>query len=102
MLYLVELDAELSNLLRARTIGLEDGAGIFALTFRTRDFVARRVLVTLQTFELGYQPAATVLQNRERFELAVGVHAAALQPALHVFLVISNKSRIKHDGILIN
>ena len=70
MLDLIELDAELADLLRPLTVGLEDGARVFALPLRARDFVAGRILLALQTFELGNQPPAAVLERRQLLELA--------------------------------
>ena len=79
VLHLVQLDAELPNLLRPLAIRVEDGARVLALPLRSRHFVAGRVLVALQPLELGNQPSAPVLQRGQLFELAVDVHAAALQ-----------------------
>ncbi len=70
---------ELPNLLRPLPVGLEDAARVFALPLRARDFVARRVLLALQPFELGNQPAPPVLERRELLELAVDVHPAVLR-----------------------
>ncbi len=89
---------KLSNLLRPLTIGLEDVARVLALPLRARNLVARRILIALQPLELGNQPAPPVLERRKLFELGIGVHAAILQPAFDVFLVIAHISRVKHGG----
>jgi len=102
MLDLIELDAELSNLLRPRAIGVDNLFGVLPLTLRARNLVAGRVLIAFQPFELRDQPPATVLEYCEGLELAIGVDAAFREPGLHVFLVIAHKSRIKHGGILID
>ena len=69
---------DLPNLLRPLPVGLEDAAGVLALPLRARDLVARRVLLALQPFELGNQPAPPVLERRQLLELAVDVHPAVL------------------------
>ena len=100
LLDLIQLDAQLSNLLRPLPVRLEDAARVLALPLRARDLVAGRVLLALQPFELGNQPAPPVLERRELLELAVDVHAAVLQPAFHFVLVVAHVSRIKHGGIV--
>ena len=71
-------------------------ARVLALPLGPRHFVARRVLLALQPLELGNQAAAPVFERRQLLELAVRVHAAALQAAFHVLLMLSHVSRIQH------
>ena len=100
VLDLVELDAELADLLRPLAIRLENRARVFALPLRARDFVARGILLALQPLELGYQPAPSVLERRKRFEVAVDVHAALVKPSTHLVRVVAHENRVKHDEIL--
>ena len=100
LLDLIQLDAKLSNLLRPLTIGLQDAARVLALALCARNLVAGRILIALQSFELGNQPAPLVLERRQLFELAVSVHPAILQTAFDVFLVIAHINRVKHGEIV--
>ena len=100
LLDLIELDAQLPNLLRPLPVRLEDAARVLALPLRARDLVAGRVLLALQPFELGNQPAPPILERRQLLELAVDVHPAVLQPAFHVVLVIAYVGRVKHGEIV--
>ena len=100
LLDLIELDADLPNLLRPLPVGVEDAARVFALPLRSRHLIARRVLLPLQPFELGNQPAPAVLEHRQLLELAVDVHPAALEPAFHVVPMIAYVSRVKHGEIV--
>ncbi len=100
LLDLIQLDAELPDLLRPLTVRFEDAARVLALPLRARNLVAGRVLLALQPFELGNQPAPPVLERRQLLELAVDVHPAVLQPAFHFVLVIAHVSRIKHCEIV--
>jgi len=97
---LIQLDAQLSNLLRALTVRLENGAGVLALSLCASNFVAGRVLFAFHSFELGNQPPPPVLERGQLFELAVGVHSAALQAAFHFILVVAYVSGIKHCEIV--
>ena len=90
MFDLIELDGELAYLLRALTVRLEDTARVLPLTLRPRHFVAGRILIALQTFELRNQPASPVFERRELLEIALYVPAAVLQPAPDFFLVIAH------------
>ena len=97
---LIELDAELAYLLRALPVRLEDTARVLPLTLGPRHFVAGRILIALQTFELRNQPASPVFERRELLEVALDVPAAVLQPAPDFFLVIAYVCRVKHGEIV--
>ncbi len=100
LLHLIELDAELPNLLRPLTVGVEDGACVFALPLRPRDFVAGRVLLALQPFELGNQAPPPGFERRELLELGIDGPAAVLHPAFHLVLVVAHERWIKHGEIV--
>ena len=89
LLDLIELDGELAYLLRALPVRLEDTARVLPLTLGPRHFVAGRILIALQTFELRNQPASPVFERRELLEIALHVPAAVLQAASDFFLVIA-------------
>src|SRR5581483_4167070 len=100
MFNLVELDRELPDLLGPLPIGLENAARVLLLPLRTGDFVARRVLVAFQPFQLRNQPTPAVLQRGKRLELAVQIQSALLEAAAYLVLMVANKSRIQHGEIL--
>ena len=100
MLDLIELDAQLADLLCPLAIRLENRRRVFALALRARDFVAGGILLALQPLEVGDQPAASVLERGKRFEVAVDVHAALVKPSTHLVLVVAHENRVKHDEIL--
>ena len=79
MLDRVELDAELLDLLRARAVGFLDRRRVLALPLGARDLVARRVLLPLQPFDLGNQPAARGLERGDLLERLVGIEPAVAQ-----------------------
>ena len=97
LLNLIELDAQLANLLRALTIRVENAAGILPLSLCPGHFIACSVLLALQPFELGNQPPAAILQRRERFQLSIDVHAALLHPSTYLFLMLADECRIQHE-----
>ena len=99
-LHLIELDAELADLLGTLPVRLKDRARVAALPFRPRHFVAGRVLFAFQTLELGDQPPPPVLQHGQLFELAVDGQTAAFEAALHLFLVVAHVCGVKHDEIV--
>jgi UTP--glucose-1-phosphate uridylyltransferase len=100
MFDLIELDAELADLLRSLAVRFEDRARVFSLTLGARNLIAGRILIALQTFELGNQTPAPVLQRGELFELAVNRETAAFQAALHLVLVVADVRRVKHAEIV--
>jgi UTP--glucose-1-phosphate uridylyltransferase len=100
MLHLIQLNAELTYLLRPLAIRLEDGARVFSLPLGSCHFVPGRVLLTLETFELGNQPPAPILQRRKLLQLAVHAEAASFQAALYLFLMFAHVCRIKHGEIV--
>ena len=76
LLDLIDLDLELADLLRARFVRRENVRGVLALALRARHFVARRVLIALEPFELGDQSAPARLERRQLLELGVRLQAA--------------------------
>ncbi len=100
LLDLIELDAELADLLRPLTVRFEDDARVLTLALRARDFVASRILIALQPFKLGDQPPPAVLENGQLLELAFDLKPAVLQAPLHLVLMVAHISRIEHGGIL--
>ena len=100
LLDLIELDADLADLLRSLAVRFENCAGVLALALRARDFVARGILIALQPFEVGNEPPPAVLENGQLLELAFDQKPAVLQAPLHLVLVVAHISRIEHGGIL--
>jgi UTP--glucose-1-phosphate uridylyltransferase len=92
----IQLHAELFDLLPARAIGLLHGRGVESLTLRTRDLVARRVLLALQSFELGDDAAPRVFERGNLLERLVGIEPAAAEAGANDVDVISNKCGIEH------
>jgi hypothetical protein len=100
LLDLIQLDTELANLLRSLAIGVEDGARVFALPLRSRNLVARRILIALQPFEIGNETPPPILECRQLLELSVGIDAAAVESTSYLFAVIAYVCRIKHCEIV--
>ena len=96
LLDLIQLDADLADLLRPLAVCLENRACVLPLALRARDFVAGRVLIALQALELGDEPPAPVFQRGQLLELAVDIQPTALEAPLHFLLVLPYESRIKH------
>src|SRR5206468_1344309 len=91
----VELGAQLFDLLRARAVRFLDRRGVEALTLRARDLVARRILKTLQAFELGNDPPARVLERRDVLERLVAIDAPIAQACAHGLGMIANKGGVE-------
>jgi len=79
MLDRVELEAFLLDLLGPRPIGFLYRRRVLPHALGTRDLVARRVLLTLQPFELGDDPPPRGLERCDLFERLVGIEAAVAQ-----------------------
>ena len=94
----IELEAELLDLLRARPVRFLDRRRVVPLPLRLRDLVARRVLLALQTFELGDEPAPRRFERRDVLERLVGIEAAVAQAGADLFDVIADVGRDRACG----
>ena len=92
----VDLDFELANLLGPGLVRGEDAGGIEALPLGARDFVAGRVLLPLQPFELRDEPAPARLERRELFELRIRIETAAAKARANLLHVISRVHGVEH------
>src|SRR5436190_20624338 len=92
----VELCVGLLDLRRAVAVGLLNFRGVLPLPLRSGDLVSRGVLLALQPFDLGQQPAATGLEGRKLLELARQVDAAIGNCGLDGGDVVSEKGGIDH------
>jgi hypothetical protein len=96
LLHLIELDLELTDLLRARLVRGEDRRRILAPPLRARDFVTRGVLVALQPLELRDQAAAAVLERRELLELRIRLQTAMHEAGPDDFHVLTHVRGVEH------
>jgi len=92
----VELRVGLLDLRRTLAVGLLNFRGVLPLSLRFGHLVSRRVLLALQSFELGQEPATTGLERRKLLELARQVDAAIGKCGLDSCDVVSEKGRIDH------
>ena len=96
LLDLIELDFELTDLLRPRLVRREDRRGVFPLSFRARDLVAGRVLIALQPLELGDQPATSVLERRQLLQLGIRLKASIHEACSDGIHVLTNVRGVEH------
>ena len=94
----VELNLELPDLLVARLVGGKDPRGVETLALGARDLVAGRVLLPLQSLELGNEALAARLERRELLQLGVRVQAAVAEARPRVFEMIPHVGGVEHDG----
>ena len=92
----IEFDTELLDLLRAQAAGVLNLRRVEALALRTRDFVGRRVLFSLEALEFLQQATTTRLECRELFEFRRQVDAACAQSRAHGVEVVTEQCRIEH------
>jgi hypothetical protein len=80
----------------ARAAGVLDLRGIETLPLRPRHFVACRVLLALQPFDLGQQAPAPRFERRQFVELAGQVDASLLQTGTDGGEIVAEVRRIEH------
>src|SRR5262245_51028216 len=101
MLDRIELRTERLDLLRALAVGFADRRGVLSLPRRARDLVAGRVLLALQPFDLGNDPAPRSLERGEIFERFVGIDAAIAQTFTNVIRVFAHENRVEHAPAIV-
>ena len=69
------------------------GARVEPLPLGPRDLVARRVLLALEPFELGNQPAPRGLERGDLLERLVRIEPAVAQTGADLFDVIADEGR---------
>ena len=87
----IELDLQLLDRLRALLVGLEDRLRIQALSLGARHFVAGRVLLALEPFELRDHAAALRFERRQLLELRARDRRRACQRCAQ-FDVVATKA----------
>jgi UTP--glucose-1-phosphate uridylyltransferase len=97
----VELNAQLFDLLRARTVGFLHRRRVEPPALRARDLVARSVLQPFQAFELRDDPAARGFERGDLFERLVGIDAAIAQPCTDNVDVIANERGVEHAAVIV-
>ena len=94
----VELHVQLLDLLRTLLVCLEDMRRVLALPFGARHFVASRVLLALQAFDLRNKAPPMRLERRELLELRACVQPPRQQALPDVIEPFANECWIKHVG----
>ena len=87
---------ELLDLLRAAAVRLLDRRRVVPLPLGARDLVARRVLLALQSLELGNEAAPRRLERGDLLEHLVGIEPAVAQARADLLDVIANVGGIEH------
>ena len=100
MLDRVELDAELLDLLCAAAVRFLNRRRVVPLPLGARDLVARRVLLPLQSLELGNDAAPRRLERGDVLEHLVGIEPAVAQAVADLLDVIANVGRIEHIVVI--
>ncbi len=93
----IRLELEAADLLRPRLVGGKDRARILPLALGPRDIFGGRVLLPLQSLELGDQLAAPSLERGKLLQLGLGAHSPVLQRRTDVLSVFAQVRRIDHD-----
>src|SRR3954447_7525407 len=100
LLDLIELDFQPADLLTARFVGRKDVGGIFALPLGAGDLVAGGILIPLEAFHFGDQPAAARFEDGNLLQVSVRIQATIAQARSDVLHVIAHESGIEHPTIL--
>ncbi len=96
-----ELVVEHLDLLRAFAVGVAHRGRVEPLARRTRDLVARRVLLTLEAFDLGNDPAPRRLERREVLERPVRIDPTIAQTCTDEFGVFAHEDRVEHGFAIV-
>jgi hypothetical protein len=92
----IQLGLELLDSLSAGSVGREDRRCVLPLPFGTRHLVGGGVLLALEPFDLGDQPAAARFEGGDLLQLGVRPQAAALEAAADILEVFTHQPCIQH------
>ncbi len=97
LLDLIELDLELSDLLRPLLAGGKERCRVLPLALGARDLVSGRILIALEALDFGDQPPAPGFERRQLLEIGVGVEAAVAIRGAHLVEPIAQESGVNHE-----
>ena len=92
----LQLGVELLDPLTALAVCVEDAAGVLSKSLQSRDFLARRVLLSLERLHFQDERAAASVEHTQLGEQAARVEAAVLQGCSDALWVVTDDGRVDH------